>query len=116
VHGFLGPNGAGKSTGAALAYVPALWVVTGFAVAVVGLVPRWSWLAWVGVAYPFAIYYRRTYLSAPAWSDALSPYSHVALVPAEHVSWWSLLALVGVAAALIAVGIGAFRRRDVMPG
>jgi polyether ionophore transport system permease protein len=103
-------------TGAALAYVPALWVVTGFAVAVVGLLPRWSSLAWLGVAYPFAIYYARTYLSAPAWSEALSPYSHVSLVPAERVSWWSLLALVVVAAALIAVGIGAFRRRDVMAG
>ena len=95
--------------------MPALWVVTGFAVAVVGLLPRWSSLAWLGVAYPFASYYARTYL-APAWSEALSPYSHVSLAPAQPVSWWSLLGLVAVAAALIAVGMGAFGRRDVMAG
>ena len=106
----------GRLGAAALAYVPALWVVAAFAAAVVALWPSASWLAWLGVAYPFAAYYGATYLSAPGWFEALSPYSHVPLVPAEPVSIVPLLGLAVVAAALTAVALAAFRRRDVRPG
>lgn len=103
-----------RLTGASLAYIPALWVVAGFAVAVVGVAPRRTWLAWLGVAYPFGVYYAASYLDAPGWVQALSPYSHVPLMPAESIRWTPLLGLTVVAAGLIAVAMAAFRRRDVM--
>ncbi len=105
-----------RVAGAALAYVPAVWVVAGFAALVVGRLPRWSQLAWAGVAYPFVAYYATTYLGAPRWVEALSPYAHVPLLPAEGFTVAPLFVLVAVAAGLVGLGLTGFRRRDLVPG
>ena len=49
----------------------------------------------------------------PQWVQDLSPFEHLAMVPAEDFRWAPFLAVAGVAAALSAAGQMAFRRRDV---
>ena len=80
------------------------------------MLPRWSALAWLGVAHPFAAYYAVTYLGAPSWLAWLSPASHVPLVPAEPVQVVPMVVLVLVAAVLVGIGLVALRRRDVVAG
>jgi ABC-2 type transport system permease protein len=99
--------------GAALAMVPAVWVMIGVAVAVFGLLPRAMAVAWGALGACFLVSYLGPLLSLPDWLMGLSPFSHVPLVPAEEPSAGPLLALTAVAAALIAAGVVGFRRRDV---
>jgi ABC-2 type transport system permease protein len=99
--------------GAALATVPAVWVLTALAVALFGLMPRVVNVAWGALGACFLVSYLGPLLSLPDWVMDLSPYSHIPLLPAEDFSAGPLIALTAIAAALTAVGVSAFRRRDV---
>jgi ABC-2 type transport system permease protein len=99
--------------GAALATVPAVWVLTALAVALFGLMPRAVNVAWGALGACFLVSYLGPLLSLPDWVMDLSPYSHIPLLPAEDFSAGPLIALTAIAAALTAVGVSAFRRRDV---
>lgn len=98
---------------AAAAYIPALWVTAGFAVALVGWLPRASGLAWLVVGYAGVIGYFGTVLRFPGWMHNLSPFGHVPRIPVDEFRWLPLLILTATAAALIAAGLYGFRRRDL---
>jgi ABC-2 type transport system permease protein len=107
----------GRLFAASLAYVPAVWVVAGVAVAAVGALPRAAAaVAWAMVAYVVVVTMFAAGLDWPDWVDDLSPFAWTPLVPIE--SWTSAAAwgLAAAAAGLLAVGFGAFRRRDLSPG
>ena len=107
----------GRLFTASLAYVPAVWVVAGVAVAAVGALPRAATaLAWAVVGYVVVVTVFGPGLNWPGWVSDLSPFSWTPLVPVES---WTATAAAGLAAAvvvLLAVGFGAFRRRDLSPG
>jgi ABC-2 type transport system permease protein len=97
-----------------LVQLPALAVVAGAVVAVVATVPHWStplsWsllVVWLALGPMFA-------LDLPQWLLDLSPFVHVPKVPAVGLDIVPLLALVGVAALLTAVGYAGIRRRDLL--
>ncbi|MGW3040312.1 ABC transporter permease [Kitasatospora sp. NPDC001159] len=102
-----------RLTGAALAFAPALWVTVGFAAAVYGWLPRAMPLAWVVPAYAFVIGYLGPLLKLPSGLDWLSPFGQVPRLPAAGMDWTPLAVLTLVAAALIALALAGFRRRDV---
>lgn len=97
----------------ALAYVPALWFVAGLAVALFGLVPRAAALVWVVVAYGLTIQVLGGLLGLPDWTYDLSPFGHIPAVPAQEVTFTPLVVLTALAAALVTVGLTAFRNRDL---
>ncbi|MFG2843943.1 ABC transporter permease [Kitasatospora sp. NPDC048296] len=102
-----------RLTGAALAFTPALWVTVGFAAAVYGWLPRATPLAWIVPAYAFVIGYLGPLLKLPSGLDGFSPFGRVPRLPAAAMDWTPLAALTLVAAALIALALAGFRRRDV---
>lgn len=99
--------------GASLAYVPALWVTAGIGVALFGLAPRAAPLVWIVPLYAFVVGYLGEILQFPEWMNSLSPFGHVPQLPADDPAAVPLLALTGVAAGLVAIGLAAFRHRDV---
>lgn len=99
--------------GASLAYVPALWVTVGLAVALYGLLPRATTLAWIVPLYAFVVGYLGEILQFPEWMNALSPFGQVPQLPADDLTAVPLIVLTAVAAGLVVVGLAAFRRRDV---
>jgi ABC-2 type transport system permease protein len=99
--------------GSALALVPAVWVLVGIAVALFGLLPRAATVAWGALAGCFLLAFLGPLLSVPDWVMDLSPFTHVPLLPAAELSLTPLLAMTAIAAALAALGLIAFRRRDV---
>jgi ABC-2 type transport system permease protein len=112
----IGSDDAGRLPlllGSALAFVPAIWVLIGAAVALFGLVPRAASLAWGLLAAAFLLGTLGPLLALPDWVMDLSPYSHVPLVPAADLEIAPLLVMTAVAAALVAAGLAGFRRRDV---
>lgn len=98
---------------AALAYVPALWVVAGVSVALFGLLPRWTALGWIVVIYSFVVVYFGEILQFPDWLSNLSPFGHVPQVTIEDFNAVPLLILTALAAALIGAGLAGLRRRDI---
>lgn len=52
-------------------------------------------------------------LKFPQWLLDLSPFTHLALVPLEDVSWLPPAVLTIVAVALVVLGLVAFGRRDI---
>ncbi|WP_445330522.1 ABC transporter permease [Streptomyces sp. GSL17-111] len=100
-------------TAAALAYAPALWVTVGVAAVLYGWLPRATALAWALPLGAFVVDYLGPILQLPEWTTRLSPFGHVPRLPAESVAWTPLLVLTLVAAALLAVGLAGFRRRDL---
>ena len=71
-----------RATAAAMAYLPALWVVVGVAAALYGWVPRAAPLAWVIPAYAFVVGYLGELFGFPDWMHNLSPLGHVPSLPA----------------------------------
>jgi ABC-2 type transport system permease protein len=103
----------GRLLAAALVMVPAMLVVAGGALALYGLVPRWSlaiwgFYAWVTIAGMLA-----TVLQLPGWTLDLSPFQHVPALPAAAMSWMPVAALMVVALGLVVVGLVALDRRDM---
>jgi len=102
-----------RLVGAALAQLPALWVLGAIAVALFGLVPRAAAAAWAALAGCFVLWMLGPLLHTPAWLMDLSPFEHVPAVPATAVAAGPLLALTAIAVALTGTGLVAFSRRDV---
>ena len=98
---------------AAMAQVPAVWVVTGITMALYGILPRWSSVSWGVLATCLILGQLGQILRFPQWSLNLSPFSHVPLIPAEDVSATPFLALLAVGVALVVAGLVGFRNRDI---
>jgi ABC-2 type transport system permease protein len=108
------PAEFGRLFAAALAYLPAVWVVAAVAVALVGLLPRAAvTAAWGAVAYVVVVQMFARALDWPDWVDDLSP---IAWTPSTPIEGWTAGPAVGLAVAavaLLALGFGALRRRDL---
>ena len=99
--------------GTALVQLPAVWLPAAVAVALFGLAPRFSPVAW-GVLVGFVALYLVGSLSGfPQWVLDLEPFAHIPLVSAGAFTLVPLLWLSAIDVALIALGLAAFRRRDV---
>jgi ABC-2 type transport system permease protein len=102
--------------GAQLSYLPGVLLVAALAVAIAGLVPRWSLLAWAAVVFvAFQVMLGET-LRLPSWVDGLSPFWHLPGLPVESFTPLPALTQLVLAVALVLVGLWGFRRRDIAVG
>ena len=79
-----------------------------------GVVPRLAFLAWVGLAVCVVVMFFGQLLSFPQWLIDVSPFSHLALTPAEDARWTPVVVVAVVAAVVSVIGQVGFRRRDVL--
>jgi ABC-2 type transport system permease protein len=98
---------------AALAWVPATWVVVGLAALTFAWRSHWTILAWAWPTLFLVVTLLGDLLTWPDWALDVSPYSWVPHVPAEPWSWSSFLGLTAVALALCGAAWVRFRRRDI---
>ena len=98
---------------AGLNYVPALWVVTGVAAALLGLVPRIAGASWFMIIYAFLAVYLGGVLQLPEWMIRLSPFYYVPQLPAEAFQWPPLIGLTAFALLMAVAGWAGFCRRDL---
>jgi ABC-2 type transport system permease protein len=110
---------AGQATrvlGAAMVQVPAVWVLTGTAMALYGLAPSRTGLSWGVLVLSLILGQLGQILQFPQWTLNLSPFSHIPLFPAEDLEVLPLGILVAISAVLVGAGLAGFRRRDVASG
>ena len=110
--------GAGLSLPDALAgavnTLPVAALCLGAAVFALGLTPRA--VALVGALPAVGGFLLRVIadsVHAPGWVGGLSPFAHVATVPADAPDWPGAVGMVAIAAVLTAIGLWAYQRRDL---
>ncbi|MEV4146304.1 ABC transporter permease [Amycolatopsis sp. NPDC049691] len=101
---------------AALAQLPAVWVLAGLSTLLVGLVPRFAAAAW-GLLGAFLLL--SLVGSALRWNEVvlgISPFQHLARLPGGTFSVTPVLWLVAIALVAGIGGLAALRRRDIPVG
>lgn len=96
-----------------LSFAPGVLVLVGFAMALTGLLPRWTMLAWALVAVVFLQSLLGDTLKLPSWVDGFSPLWHLPRVPTESFEVAPGLVLLMISALLAAAGVLGVRRRDI---
>ncbi|MDX6393584.1 MAG: polyether ionophore transport system permease protein [Streptosporangiaceae bacterium] len=100
--------------GAALAQVPATWLMAGVAVAATGLVPRMAASAgWAALGVIALLTLVGPTLRLPQWVMDISPFTHLPRLPGGSFTAVPLVWLAGVALMLAAAGLAGLRRRDL---
>ena len=84
--------------------------------ALFGLLPRGTGLAWAAVAFVALQVMLGELLGLPGVVDAISPFSHLAAVPVDDFAVVPFLTLLLVASALVGAGLWGYRRRDALTG
>jgi ABC-2 type transport system permease protein len=98
--------------GAAAVQLPAVWLLSAVTVALFGLTPRFTPVAW-GVLVAFvALYLLGSLSGSPQWLLDLEPFAHTPRVGGDFTAV-PLLWLLAADVVLIALGAMAFRRRDL---
>jgi ABC-2 type transport system permease protein len=100
-------------TGASLAWLPAVLVLGALTGLLYGVLPDWASLAWLGLTFCVVVLVFGTLLQFPQWLQDFSPFTHLALVPAQQADWWAIVVVLSVASAISLIGQWAFSRRDV---
>ena len=103
----------GRLLGSALAQVPAVLVMIGIAVAAFGLVPRLAMTAWALLVVFLLIGELGPLFELDQRVLDLSPFVHTPRLPGGTFTAAPLLWLTALGLALIALGLEAFRRRDL---
>lgn len=102
-----------QEVAAALTRLPAVLVLAGATTLLVASQPHRAPLGWALFALVAVIAFLGDTLDLPGWARGLSPFHHLAETPAEALSWWRLVSVTAVGAALTALAMVAIRRRDL---
>nr|WP_205862836.1 ABC transporter permease [Planosporangium thailandense] len=97
----------------ALVQLPAVWVLTGLATALFGLLPRAAWVAWAALAGFLLVGQFGEIFKLDQKLVDVSPFTHVPKLPGAHLTVTPLAWLVAISAVLVAAGLAGLRYRDI---
>ncbi|MET8798917.1 ABC transporter permease [Nocardia sp. NPDC004568] len=98
---------------AALVQLPAIWFFAGATLALFGLMPRWTPVAWGLLTATIAVFLLGSFSGAPQWFRDLEPFSHAPKVPGSEFTATPVVTVTAIAAVLLAAGLAGVRGRDV---
>jgi len=96
------------------AYLPAIWVIIGIAVLIVGLFPKATGAVWGIYGFVAFTSFIGGMLKLPEWINWLSPMYHVPRLPMEELTYLPLIVMTLIAAVLTAAGFFFYRKRDMV--
>ena len=103
----------GELLKAAFVYLPAIWLMAGIAVLLVGVLPRLTALIWAIFGYSFLVLYMGRAMDLPEWTARLTPFGNVPQLPVQEFKLLPLLLMTALAALLTAAGLRRYRERDI---
>ncbi|MFE6921659.1 ABC transporter permease [Nocardia sp. NPDC057663] len=103
----------GQSLGAVAVQLPAVWVVTAIALLLFGVVPKYASLAWAVLSAMIVIVLLGSLGTFPQWVMDLVPFVHPPKLPGASFTFAPIAWLLAVTIAGTALGLAAFRRRDL---
>ncbi len=98
---------------AAMAYLPAILVMAGIAMALYGLIPKLTFLSWGALLGIIVIELLGELLQIGQAIQNVSPFTHVPKVLVSEFSATPLILLIAVALGLIVTGLIGFQRRSI---
>lgn len=98
---------------AGLVHLPAIWIMIGLAVFLIGFVPRLTGLTWAYLGYSFFVVFLGGMLQIPDWMMKLSAFAHIPQIPIEEVNIVKMLVLTSIAVILIVAGFIGYNMRDI---
>ena len=98
---------------AGLVYLPAIWMMLGIAVVLVGFFQKYVNWIWLYLGYAFIATYLGGILDLPEWMLRISPFGGIPQIPIEEMSWRPLVFLSGIAVVLTIIGFVGFKKRDI---
>jgi ABC-2 type transport system permease protein len=106
-------SAVGRLLGATLPYVAPMLVLVALTWLAYGLSSRWAGVGWLALTFCVVVLFFGELLQLPGWLVDLSPFTHLALVPAESFVWGPVLWQLALAVVLGVAGTAALRRRDL---
>jgi ABC-2 type transport system permease protein len=103
----------GRDLAAALAQLPAAWVLGAIGVLLFGVLPRLAAASWAAVVIVVLVGEVGPTLRLPQAVLDISPYTHLPKLPGGTVTAAPFLWLLGIAVVLTVAGLIGFRRRDL---
>jgi len=96
-----------------LVYIPALLVIVGLAVFLVGVLPKLTGLIWAvyGASLFIGLFGRMDIL--PDWTNNLTPFGFIPQYPMEEIQWLPLVILLCISLLLTVLGLIGYRKRDI---
>jgi ABC-2 type transport system permease protein len=102
-----------RMVAAALAQLPAVWVLAAIAIAVFGLFPHASTVSWAGPTVCILIGLVSAGVSTTDWIRDVSPFTHLPSLPGGSAHAGPFVVLLAIAVAVALVGLIGLRRRDL---
>ena len=99
--------------GVAAMQLPAIWLLAAVTLALFGLLPRFTPVAWAVLVGLVAIYLLGSIDGFPHWLLDLVPYMHTQRIPGQPFRAAPVIWLLLIDIAFTGVGLAAFRRRDL---
>lgn len=99
--------------GATMPYVVPVLMLVSLTWLSYGLVARWAQVGWLALTFCVVVMFFGDLLSFPQWVKDLSPFSHLALMPAQPFAWAPVLWLLAATSLAGVAGFAAFQHRDV---
>ncbi len=98
---------------AAIVYLPAIWVMLGITVTLIGISVKFSSFVWGYLLYSFIVVYLGNLLQFPEWMMKLSPFGHIPQLPIEDMDWGVTVSLTLLAVVFMFIGFIGYRKRDL---
>jgi ABC-2 type transport system permease protein len=103
----------GTLTKAALVLTPGILLVLGFAMLLVGWKPRWYGLVWAVIGWSMLASWVLALFNPPDWLLKLQPWGYLPHLPSDPMRWGAFSLELGLGLAMTALGLIAYRRRDI---
>jgi len=108
------PGQVPRLAGAALVYLPAVWLIIAVVVLALGWMPRPAGaVGWTAVGYCAVVALFAESFGLPGWVQRASPFAHTPQVPLADLALTPLIVIFGLAAVGVGAGYAGLRRRDI---
>jgi len=96
-------------------YLPAIWVMIGMTILLIGLLPKATLVIWGYFGFTFfATFIGRIPDILPGWFSKITPFGYVPQLPVDEINYTALAVLTVIAVGLTAAGFVFYRRRDMV--
>jgi ABC-2 type transport system permease protein len=96
-----------------LVHIPAIWVMIGIAVLLIGIFPKAISFVWGYLTLSFILNYFDGILQIPEALKKLTPFAHIPQIPVDEMTLAPLIVLTFISAMLIFFGYKTYSKRDI---
>lgn len=97
----------------AMVYLPAVWLMVGLALLLIGCFPRGTILVWVYFGYSFLVVFLGPILQLPDEMKKFSQYENIPKIPIDDMDYTKITVITILAVLFITLGFMGYRKRDM---